>query len=83
VLGICQCSVAAAARSPAAHRQRMHVWSSLNAVGFYRAIGYRERRRARWPIQPGIELDHVLLTRRLVDRSAPGQGTAGSAIATG
>ena len=48
----------------AAGRPRIHVWSSLNAVGFYRAMGYLEQRRARWPIQAGIELDHVLMTRR-------------------
>jgi GNAT superfamily N-acetyltransferase len=70
--GIGRRLVAQAERSAAdVRRRRMHVWSSLNAVGFYRAIGYRERRRARWPVQPGIELDHVLLTRRLADRSEP------------
>jgi len=48
----------------AAARPRLHVWSSLNAVGFYRALGYRMRRRARWPIQAGIELDYLLMTKR-------------------
>jgi GNAT superfamily N-acetyltransferase len=48
----------------AAGRPRIHVWSSLNAVGFYRAVGYLEQRRARWPIEAGIELDHVLMTKR-------------------
>lgn len=48
----------------AAGRPRIHVWSSLNAVGFYRAVGYLAQRRARWPIEAGIELDHVLMTKR-------------------
>jgi putative acetyltransferase len=47
----------------APRRQRLHVWSSLNAVGFYRTVGYRVRRRARWPIQCGIELDYMLMTK--------------------
>ncbi|MGH6900431.1 MAG: GNAT family N-acetyltransferase [Geminicoccaceae bacterium] len=49
----------------AARRRRLYVWSSLNAVGFYRAVGYRVRRRAHWPIQAGIELDYVLMAKRL------------------
>ncbi|MGH6903078.1 MAG: GNAT family N-acetyltransferase [Geminicoccaceae bacterium] len=54
----------------AAHRPRLHVWSSMNAVGFYRTVGYRVRRRARWPIQAGIELDYMLMTKRLERRPA-------------
>ena len=46
-------------------RPRLHVWSSLNAIGFYRTLGYRPRRGARWPIQAGIELDYLLMTRRV------------------
>jgi putative acetyltransferase len=34
----------------AADRPRLRVWSSLNAVGFYRAIGFLPERRARWPV---------------------------------
>jgi putative acetyltransferase len=49
----------------AAGRPRLHVWASLNAVAFYRALGYRRQRRARWPIQAGIDLDNVLMTKRL------------------
>jgi putative acetyltransferase len=49
----------------AAGRPRLHVWASLNAVAFYRALGYRRQRRARWPIQTGLDLDNVLMTKRL------------------
>jgi N-acetylglutamate synthase-like GNAT family acetyltransferase len=52
----------------AADRPRVHVWSSLNAEGFYRAVGYRGQRRARWPIQTGIELAYVLMTKRATPR---------------
>jgi putative acetyltransferase len=52
----------------AADRRRLHVWSSVNAIGFYRTVGYRVRRRARWPIQCGIELDYMLMTKRLERR---------------
>ena len=53
------------ARHAPPDRPRLHVWSSMNAVGFYQTLGYRVRRRARWPIQRGIELDYVLMTKRL------------------
>lgn len=49
----------------AAGRPRLHVWSSLNAADFYQALGYRRRRLVRWPIQRGLELDHLLMTKRL------------------
>jgi putative acetyltransferase len=63
--GIGRRLVARAERSAAAvDRPRLHVWSSLNAVGFYEALGYRVQRRARWPIQAGIELDYVLMAKR-------------------
>jgi GNAT superfamily N-acetyltransferase len=61
----------------AAHRPRLHVWSSINAVGFYRTVGYRVRRRARWPIRSGIELDYVLMTKRL--QRGPASATVASA----
>jgi putative acetyltransferase len=48
----------------AADRPRLRVWSSLNAVGFYRAIGFLPERRARWPVQSAIELDYVLMAKR-------------------
>jgi GNAT superfamily N-acetyltransferase len=48
----------------AAGRPRLRVWSSLNAVGFYRAVGFLSERRARWPVQTGIELDYVLMAKR-------------------
>jgi putative acetyltransferase len=48
----------------AAGRSRLRVWSSLNAVGFYRALGFLPERRARWPVRTGIELDYVLMGKR-------------------
>jgi putative acetyltransferase len=48
----------------AAARPRLQVWASLNAVDFYRALGYRLQRRARWPVQAGIELDYRLMAKR-------------------
>ena len=49
----------------AAARPRLRVWSSLNAVGFYRAVGFLPERRARWPVQRAIELDYVLMAKRV------------------
>jgi putative acetyltransferase len=48
----------------AAGRPRVRVWSSLNAVGFYRAVGFMPERRARWPVRTGIDLDYVLMAKR-------------------
>ena len=48
----------------AAGRPRLRVWASLNAVGFYRAVGFLPERRARWPVRTGIELDYVLMGKR-------------------
>ena len=48
----------------AAGRPRVRVWSSLNAIGFYRAVGFVPERRARWPVRTGIELDYVLMGKR-------------------
>ncbi len=50
----------------AAGRSRMMLWSSLNALGFYEALGYRRVRSARWPIGDGIEMEHVLMERKPV-----------------
>ena len=73
--GIGRRLVAQAERSAgAADRPRIQVWASLNAVGFYRAVGYLERRRARWPIQSALELDYVLMAKdvtRCADRERP------------
>lgn len=47
-----------------AGRPRLRVWASLNAVGFYRAVGFLPERRARWPVRTGLELDYVLMGKR-------------------
>jgi putative acetyltransferase len=39
------------------------VWSSLNATGFYTAVGYRRVRQGRWPVTSAIEIDYVLLAK--------------------
>lgn len=39
------------------------VWSSLNAAGFYRALGYRRVRQGRWPVTGAIEIDYMLLAK--------------------
>jgi GNAT superfamily N-acetyltransferase len=54
--------VAEAAASRAG-RPRFDVWSSLNAVRFYEALGYRRVRIARWPVRPSVELDYVLMRK--------------------
>jgi putative acetyltransferase len=54
----------------AALRPRLHVWASLNAQGFYEALGYRMARPARWPVQAGIELDYRLMTKRTDDEQS-------------
>lgn len=46
-------------------RVRIRLWSSLNALGFYRRLGYRSFRRAVWSVEPGIDLTYVLMGRRL------------------
>jgi GNAT superfamily N-acetyltransferase len=62
----------------AAERRRLRVWSSLNAVGFYRALGFLPERRARWPVQSAIELDYVLMAKRAQGtRPASGELTPG------
>ena len=48
----------------AAGRLRFEVWSSLNAVGFYQAQGYRRLRPGRWPLGGRTELDYVLMDKR-------------------
>jgi putative acetyltransferase len=39
------------------------VWSSLNAAGFYAALGYRRVRRGRWPVTGAIEIDYLLFAK--------------------
>jgi GNAT superfamily N-acetyltransferase len=46
-----------------AGRHRFDVWSSLNAVCFYQALGYRRIRTARWPVRASVELDYVLMSK--------------------
>ena len=46
-------------------RNRLQLWSSLNAVAFYRALGYRTVRPARWPVGDGIEMEHLLMEKAL------------------
>jgi GNAT superfamily N-acetyltransferase len=63
----------AATAACAAERPRLRVWASLNAVGFYRALGFLPERRARWPVQAAIELDYVLMAKRAEEAPrAPG-----------
>ena len=47
----------------AAGRSRLMLWASLNAVGFYDRLGYRQLRPARWPVTDGIEMEHVLMEK--------------------
>ncbi|MGI9417648.1 MAG: GNAT family N-acetyltransferase [Geminicoccaceae bacterium] len=49
----------------AARRTRLQLWSSLNAVTFYRALGYRTVKPARWPVGDGIEMEHLLMEKAL------------------
>jgi len=49
----------------AAGRARLQLWASLNAVGFYQALGYSSIKPARWPIGTGIQMEHLLMERRL------------------
>ena len=44
-------------------RSRLMLWASLNAVGFYEALGYRQLKPARWPISEGIEMEHILMEK--------------------
>jgi GNAT superfamily N-acetyltransferase len=55
----------------AAGRRHLEVWSSLNAVPFYAALGYRRVGAARWPVAAEIELDYVLMARRAPARQTP------------
>jgi GNAT superfamily N-acetyltransferase len=61
----------------AAGRPRLRVWSSLNAIGFYRAVNYLPERRARWPVRTGIDLDYVLMAKRAEAAPALGELATG------
>ncbi len=45
-------------------RSRYQLWSSLNAVGFYEALGYQQLKTARWPMSGSIEMEHRLMEKR-------------------
>lgn len=49
----------------AAGRSRLKLWASLNAIGFYEALGYRQVKPARWPIEGDIEMEHRLMEKAL------------------
>jgi len=51
----------------AAGRSRLKLWSSLNAVDFYEALGYRQTKLARWPISGDIEMEHRLMEKASAD----------------
>jgi ribosomal protein S18 acetylase RimI-like enzyme len=54
----------AEAAAASAGRPRFDVWSSLNAVGFYEALGYRRVRLSRWPVRASVDLAYVLMSKR-------------------
>ncbi len=54
---------AAEAAARARGKKAFRVWSSVNAVGFYQARGYRRLRQGRWPVTGKIEIDYVLLAK--------------------
>ncbi len=47
----------------AAGRRRFRLWASLNAVGFYAALGYRPIKEACWPVATGIDMAHMLMAK--------------------
>ena len=56
----------------ASGRTRMQVWASLNAIGFYEALGYQQVRQARWPVAADIDMAFSLMEKPLaVLSSAP------------
>ena len=48
----------------AAGRSVFHVWSGLNAVGFYHALGYRRRRAIRVPLGRGLDMSGMHMVKR-------------------
>lgn len=55
------------ASTRAAGRPRLQLWSSLNAVPFYQALGFRPIKTARWPVAEDIEMEHLLMMEASVD----------------
>jgi putative acetyltransferase len=54
---------AAEAAARARGKRAFQVWSSVNAVGFYQARGYRRLRQGHWPVTRKIAIDYVLLAK--------------------
>jgi GNAT superfamily N-acetyltransferase len=57
-------------------RRVFHVWSSLNAVAFYQALGYRRRRAVRVPLGRGIEMSGMHMVKQAEWRSLAAEGTS-------
>jgi putative acetyltransferase len=45
-------------------RRVFHVWSSLNAVAFYQALGYRRRRAVRVPLGRGLDMSGMYMVKQ-------------------
>jgi len=54
-----------------AGRSRLKLWSSLNAVGFYEALGYRQIKPAHWPISGDIEMEYRLMEKPWTTEDRP------------
>ncbi len=48
-------------------RTRLQLWASLNAVGFYEKLGFERIRPARWPLGGGIEMEHLLMAKTMIE----------------
>ncbi|MGH6915344.1 MAG: GNAT family N-acetyltransferase [Geminicoccales bacterium] len=68
---------AAESLARSAGRVELVVWSSVNAVAFYAALGYRRERDVKLPLGPDLELDCVLMVKPAARRD--GQHEAKSA----
>jgi len=53
----------------AAGRTRLQLWASLNALGFYQALGYRSIRPVYWPLGRGVDMTFHLMTKTRADIS--------------
>jgi GNAT superfamily N-acetyltransferase len=47
-----------------AGRSVFHLWSSLNAVGFYQALGYRRRQAIRLPLGRGLDMSGMHMVKQ-------------------
>jgi len=56
---------AAEAAARAEGKSRFQVWSSLNAAGFYEALGYRRVRQGRLPVTGTVEMGYVLMLKEI------------------